>query len=113
MNNLPPPKPSLFAKLVSLIVAAAAIVLAFMFSLVLIPALLLLGTAGWFYLRWKMKQWQQAMAQAGADQGWAQSASSDECGQVIEGEAVVVEEYRRTASITSAQTPTEEGNLHR
>jgi len=112
MNNLPPPQPSLLIKLISLIVATAAVALAFMFSLVLIPTLLLLGTALWFYLRWKMKKWQQAMAEANVEQGWAQEVPSEESGHIIEGEAVVVEEYRHSVSL-SASPPSDDGNLHR
>jgi hypothetical protein len=112
MNNHHPPQPSLFAKLISLIVAAAALTLVFMFSLVLIPVLLLLGTGLWFYLRWKMKQWQQAMAEANVNQGWAQSEPAEESGHIIEGEAVVVEEYRCTESLSSPP-PSDDGNLHR
>lgn len=112
MSQLPPSQPSLFAKLISLIVAAAALTLAFMFSLVLIPALLLLGTGLWFYLRWKMKQWQQVMAEANADQGWAQGAPSEESGHIIEGEAVVVEESRRTMSLSSPSSA-DDGSPHR
>ena len=82
-----------------------SLTLAFMFSLVLIPALLLLGTAGWFYLRWKMKQWQQAMA---AQMAQAQDvAGGEDGGEVIEGEAVVVREGKdvllvETVTVSSA-----------
>ena len=106
MNPFPPSQPSLFAKLLSLVVASAALVLAFMFSLVLIPVLLLIGTGLWFYLRWKMKQWQQTMA-AQMDQGSAARRDDLASGDVIEGEAVVVREGQETVWVEAIRVKPE------
>jgi len=96
MNTLPPTPPSLLTKLLSLVVAAAVLALGFMFSLVIIPLLLLTGLAAWAYLRWKFRQLQKAMAAQMDDpafaQNWAGRDGNAEAGEVFEGEVVVVRE---------------------
>lgn len=95
MNSLPP-QPSLLTKLLSLVVAVAVLALGFMFSLVIIPVLLVTGLAAWAYLRWKFRQLQKAMAAQMDDpafaQNWSGRDGSAETGQVFEGEVVVVRE---------------------
>lgn len=79
----PPPGP--LARLFAAIAGALLLVLGFMFSVVLLAVLAVLGLAAWGYFWWKTRALRQAVrerAQQPAD------------GAIIEGEAVVVEEYR-------------------
>jgi membrane protein implicated in regulation of membrane protease activity len=61
------------------------LVLGFMFSVILFAVIAFLGLALWGYLAWKTRKLRRAMRE---------QASSN--GQVIDGEAVVVEEYSVT-----------------
>jgi len=82
------PQAGLLTKLVGVIVASILLVLGFMFSLVLLGVLLVAGLAlgAWFY--WKTRHLRKAMREANA------TPTPRAEGTVIEGEAVVVEEYR-------------------
>lgn len=84
----PAPATSLLGKAVALVSGAILLVLGFMFSLVLVAVVAVLGLAvgAWFF--WKTRHLRKAMREAGA----MRSPPAD--GNVIEGEAVVVEEYR-------------------
>jgi hypothetical protein len=62
------------------------LVLGFMFSVILFAGIAVLGLALWGYLAWKTRKLRRAMRE--------QAAASN--GQVIDGEAVVVEEYSVT-----------------
>lgn len=66
----------------ALLGAVTLLILGFMFSVVVLAVIAVLGLAGWGYMRWKTRKIRQAMQGRAAD------------GQVIDGEAVVVEEYR-------------------
>ena len=72
----------------ALLTGAILLVLGFMFSLVLLGILLVVGFAlgAWFF--WKTRHLRKAMREANA------TAAPAADGTVIEGEAVVVEEYR-------------------
>ena len=87
MNETRPPS-SLLGKLIALVAGAILLVLGFMFSLVLLTVFvavaLMLGA--WFF--WKTRHVRKAMNEA----RMAGAPPAD--GDVIEGEAVVVEEYR-------------------
>jgi hypothetical protein len=80
-----PQQVSLLGKLATILVGAALLVLGLMFSLVVIPVLVVLGVALWFYLRWKTRGLRKAMRE--------QASRSPEGGTVIDGEAVIVEEF--------------------
>jgi uncharacterized membrane protein len=80
-----PQQVSLLGKLATILVGAALLVLGLMFSLVVIPVLVVLGVALWFYLRWKTRDLRQAMRE--------QAAHAPSGGTVIDGEAVIVEEF--------------------
>ena len=87
MNQAKPPG-SLLGKLLALVAGAILLVLGFMFSLVLLAVFVAVGlTLGaWFF--WKTRHVRKAMREAGA----MRNPPAD--GDVIEGEAVIVEEYR-------------------
>ena len=85
-----PPGP--LAKLAAFVLSAAFMVLAFMFSLVALAVVAVLGVAlgGWLWwktrtLRKQMQQMREAQQQMGTRQGTEQPARSD---QVIEGEFI-------------------------
>lgn len=84
----PAPATSLLGKAVALVSGAILLVLGLMFSLVLVAVVAVVGLAvgTWFF--WKTRHLRKAMREAGA----MRSPPAD--GNVIEGEAVVVEEYR-------------------
>ena len=87
MNQAKPPG-SLLGKLLALVAGVILLVLGFMFSLVLLAVFVAVGlTLGaWFF--WKTRHVRKAMREAGA----MRNPPAD--GDVIEGEAVIVEEYR-------------------
>jgi len=89
-------EPGPLGKLVALIVGAVLLVLGFMFSVVILAvvAVVLLVGGGWFW--WKTRELRRIMreqAAAQAARGTRGPAPAD--GEIIEGEAVVVEEVRR------------------
>ncbi len=76
-----------FAALTGVILLA----LGFMFSLILFAAIAVLGLALWGYLSWKTRKLRRTMQEQAAGGG-----------HVIDGEAVVVEEYHvRTENVLS------------
>jgi len=88
MNPNPPPT-SLPGKLLALVAGVILLVLGFMFSLVLLSVFvaLALTLGAWFF--WKTRHVRKAMREAAATRGPPPTG-----GEVIEGEAVIVEEYR-------------------
>ncbi len=70
----------------SLVVGAALLVLGFMFSLVLLVVIAVLGLAAFGYFWWKTRASRNAMHE--------QPMENRATGQIIEGEAVVIDEYR-------------------
>ena len=70
----------MFRNLIALLAAAILLVLGFIFSVVALVVIAVLGLAVWAYLWWKTRELRRVMRQHAAD------------GQVIEGEAIVVEE---------------------
>ena len=93
MNQTAPPGGPL-GKLLAFVVATILLVLGLMFSVVLLAVFVIVAIAlgAWFF--WKTRHLRKAMREAGA----MRSPPAD--GHVIEGEAVIVEEYR--ASETAA-----------
>lgn len=87
MNQAKPPTGPL-GKALALVAGAILLVLGFMFSLALLVVFVVVGlTLGvWFF--WKTRHLRKAMREAGA----MRSPPAD--GEVFEGEAVVVEDYR-------------------
>ena len=87
MNQTKPPT-SLLGKLFALVAGAILLVLGFMFSLVLLSAFVGVGLmlGAWFF--WRTRHVRKAMREAGP----MRNPPAD--GVVIEGEAVIVEEYR-------------------
>lgn len=73
-------------KLFAFVVGAILLVLGLMFSVVVLVALVAVGLAVWAYLWWKTRELRRAMREApvGRRPG----------GDIIEGEAIVVEETR-------------------
>lgn len=70
----------------ALLTGAILLVLGFMFSVILFAVLAVVGLALWGYLLWKTRKLRRAMQERASTNG-----------HVIDGEAVVVEEYRVTA----------------
>lgn len=68
-------------KVVATLVAFVMLVLGLMFSVVVVPVILVLGLAGFGYLHWKTRALRKAMKQAVRD------------ASVIEGEATVIHEH--------------------
>ena len=66
----------------ALLTAAILLILGFIFSVVVLAIIAGLGLALWAYLWWKTRKLRRAMQEQAAG------------GQVIDGEAIVVEEYR-------------------
>ena len=87
MSQTKPPAGPL-AQALALVVGAILLVLGFMFSLVLLAAFVAVGLmlGAWFF--WKTRHLRKAMREAGA------MRNPPAEGDVIEGEAVIVEEYR-------------------
>ncbi|UCV16541.1 DUF1664 domain-containing protein [Quatrionicoccus australiensis] len=73
-----------FQKVVATLLGLATLVLGVMFSVVLIPVVALLGAIGVGYFWWKTRALRKAMA----------DIRSQRDADIIEGEAVVVREYR-------------------
>lgn len=83
--NRGPPGLSLPAKIAAVIAGSVLLVLGVMFSLVILAGAAVLGVVLWLYLWWKTRALRAAMREQAA-RGPAQG------GDIIEGEAVVVEE---------------------
>lgn len=85
-QTTPPTGP--FGKLFAFAAATILLVLGFMFSVVLLAVFVIVGIAlgAWFF--WKTRHVRKAMRETGAPE----KPPAD--GHVIEGEAILVEEYR-------------------
>lgn len=77
----------------TLIAGGLLLILGFMFSVVLLAVVAVLGLLAWGYLWWKTRKVRQAMA------------SPPEEGQIFDGEAVVVEEARESTKDTLPGDP--------
>jgi hypothetical protein len=71
-----------FKNVLALLTGAILLILGFMFSVVVLAVIAVLGLAGWGYLWWKTRKFRRAMQEQAPD------------GEVIDGEAIVVAEYR-------------------
>ncbi len=72
--------------LLGLLTGAILLLLGFMFSVVILSVIAVIGLGVWIYFWWKTRALRQAM------QGNVPRQEPD--GQIIDGEAIVVEEYR-------------------
>lgn len=90
--NPPANSPSPLRKLAGLVVTVAVVVLALMFSAVLLVVLAIIGTIAWAYLWWKTRELRKHMRDL-SRQGMAREvqASND---KVFEGEVIRVVEPR-------------------
>lgn len=78
----------LLGKLITAIVGAVLLVLGFMFSIVLIAIVVAVGLGVWAWFWWKTRKLRQQIREHAANS----PHSSHVDGDVIEGEAVIVEE---------------------
>ncbi|MCM2289932.1 MAG: hypothetical protein NDI67_12970 [Sulfuritalea sp.] len=83
----------LLTKVLAALAGAVLLVLGFMFSLVILALAVVAGVAVWGWFWWKTRELRKAMQQRPAD------------GHVIEGEAIVVNEYASTRVVGSVKTP--------
>lgn len=84
----------MFRNLLALVTGTILLILGFMFSVVVFAVVAVLGLAIWIYLMWKTRKLRRAMQEQAPD------------GHVIEGEAIVVEEYRvRPKNVLPGDTP--------
>lgn len=93
-------EPGPLGKLLALIVGAVLLVLGFMFSVVILAVAAVVGLVafGWFW--WRTRELRKVLREQAAAQA-AQTARGPVPaeGEIIEGEAVVVEEYRRERAV--------------
>lgn len=82
-----PPQTGLLGKIVALSASAILLVLGFMFSVIVLAVVIVVGLAGLGYFWWKTRHLRKAMREQ-------QGPAREDGEHVIEGEAVVVEEYR-------------------
>lgn len=68
--------------LFTLLIGVTLLILGFMFSVVILAIIAVLGITAWSYLWWKTRKLRRAMRTQAPD------------GQIIDGEAIVVEEDR-------------------
>lgn len=81
MNSSPNSQPGIFKKLITILLSIGLLVVGFMFSLVIVGIVAVLGLIAWAYLYWKTRGIRQAMKNA-----------TQPDGSIIEGEASVVRE---------------------
>jgi hypothetical protein len=79
----------LLGKLITAMVGAIVLVLGFMFSVVLIAIVVAVGLGVWAWFWWKTRKLRQHMRES-MPPAWEKHTAPD--GNVIEGEAVIVEE---------------------
>ncbi len=79
---------SLLARLFWLIVAAGAVVVGLMFSLLLLAGLLVLGAAGYAYLRWRTRHLRRDLHDALRSEAASRDRAHAASGVIIEGEVV-------------------------
>jgi hypothetical protein len=85
----------------ALLTGTILLVLGFMFSVILFAVIAVLGLALWGYIRWKTRTLRHAMQEQAPN------------GHVIDGEAVVVEEYDvTTKSVLPGGAPQQQSSTH-
>lgn len=88
-----PGQPSLLKKILALMAGVVLLVAGFMFSLVILAFFVCVGLVVLSYFWWKTRALRKAMKQRPPD------------GHVIDGEAIVVDEFRSTHVISKLETP--------
>jgi len=84
----------MFRNVLALLAGAILLILGFMFSVVILAVIAVLGLAVWGYLWWKTRKLRRTMQEQAPD------------GQIIDGEAIVVEEYSaRTGNVLPDDPP--------
>lgn len=84
--------------ILGLLFGAILLILGFMFSIVILSVIAVIGLGFWGYFWWKTRALRRAMN--------ANMPSQEPDGQVIDGEAIVVEEYRvNTKNVLSGDPP--------
>lgn len=86
-------EPSLLTKIIAALAGMVLLVLGFMFSVVILVLVVVVGLAAWAWFWWKTRELRKAMRQRPAD------------GHVIDGEAVVVDEYRSVRIVEHVDSP--------
>ena len=81
------PATGLIGKILALVTGAILLVLGFMFSLVLLAVVAVVGLAAWSYILWKTRELRKALRERPPG-----GTGSTAGGQVFDGEAVVVNE---------------------
>ena len=90
-------------KVLTFVVGGVLLVLGLMFSAVVVVAGIVIGLIVWGYLWWKTRELRRAMREA---QSAAYSTTPTPGGDIIEGEAVVVEEIRATERVEDTDAST-------
>lgn len=90
-------EPGPLGKLLALLVGAVLLVLGFMFSVVILAIVAVVGLVafGWFW--WRTRELRKVMREQAAAQATRGPVPAE--GEIIEGEAVVVEEYRSARDV--------------
>lgn len=83
----------MFKNVFALLTGTIALILGLMFSVVLLSVVAVLGLAIWGYVWWKTRALRQTMKQHAPD------------GHVIDGEAIVVEEYQAKTQVNLPGDP--------
>lgn len=84
--------------ILGLLFGAILLILGLMFSVVILSVIAVIGLGFWGYFWWKTRALRRAMN--------ANMPTQEPDGQVIDGEAIVVEEYRvNTKNILSGDPP--------
>ena len=86
---LPPPQAGPLQKLLTLVVGIVMLTLGLMFSIVAVLVIVLVGLSVWGYLWWKTRDTRRILRQAQAS-----ASTVSTTGDIIEGEAMVVNEPR-------------------
>ena len=95
-------EPGLLGKLAAALVGAMLLVLGFMFSVVLLSIVAVVGLGVFGYFWWKTRELRKVLreqhaAQQAAQQTYAERATGEQAGgHIIEGEVIVVEQERVT-----------------
>ncbi len=102
-SALPEPPQGPLAKLLAFIAGATLLVLGFMFSVVLLAVVAVVVLCVWGYFWWKTRELRRVLREQQAGRASAPGApdapSTPRGGQIIEGEAVLVEEHETTRGV--------------
>jgi len=96
-----PEQPGFVGKLVSVVIGAVLLVLGFMFSVVLLAVVFVVGLAVWAWFWWKTRKLREQLRANPPPYAEREQQQGD--GHVIEGEAVIVAE--ETTQVTSNRLP--------